>query len=229
MLLTTLFPAITLYLILFIATLSAPTTAQPYSRFSHKIRSLHPQYVHPTFHLLPQRWRRAQPINKPATTRLHRRGLPGAVYICTQENFRGDCAWIMPDNECHIPGTGNNSPESVGPDPGGYCVLWQKATCSGNQIATLKFPGLDTKVPDFGGIKCFANANGNGTANATSIVQNGALAGSGILAASLKEADARLPGGVGSLDAMKLKEVMADMEKDGFKEGMIGLEKGHYY
>ncbi|KAF1958900.1 hypothetical protein CC80DRAFT_21895 [Byssothecium circinans] len=226
---TMLIPAAALYLLLFIMSISAPTSALPHSRFSHTIRSLQPQYVHPTFHLLPRSWRRAQPVEK-RTTRLHRRGLPGAVYICTRENFRGDCAWTMPDNKCHIPGTGDNSPESVGPDPGGYCILWEKATCSGNQIATLRFPGLATQVPDFGGIRCYADSKNNNTMNANgTIINNGALAGNGILAPGQKDVDPRLSGGVGSLESKRLKEVLAEFDKDGFKEGMIGLKKGHYY
>ncbi|KAF2254497.1 hypothetical protein BU26DRAFT_400349, partial [Trematosphaeria pertusa] len=140
---------------------------------------------------------------------LQRRGLPGAVYICTDRNFRGDCAWIMPDNQCHIPGTGANAPKSIGPDPGGSCVLFKKADCTGNQVLTLRFPGLDWAIPEFGGLKC--------------------TVGSGILPAGNSQADPRLAGGTGSAERLKLKQILDGMEEDGFKEGMIGLEKGHYY
>jgi hypothetical protein len=206
-----LLPSVTLYTVILLSSLLAPTTALPLSKFSHKARSLHP-----TLHLLPRSWHLERLIDK-HVTRLLRRGLPGAVYICTQENFRGDCAWTNPDNKCHIPGTGSNSPKSIGPDPAGHCILWEKATCSGNEIQTLRYPGLETTVPDFGGIRCYANSDAI-TANSTSAASE-----------SLRIADPRLPGGSGSLDAKELKSVLTNMEKDGFKEGMIGLKKGHYY
>ena len=126
----------------------------------------------------------------------------------------------MPDNKCHIPGTGDNSPESIGPDPDGYCILWTSTMCDGNQIRTLRFPGLETAVPDFGSIKCYADVAGGGkNATLTPTGRKGVTAG----------ADPRLMGGTGSADALALKGVLADMEKEGFSQGMIGLKKGHYY
>ncbi|KAF2192154.1 hypothetical protein K469DRAFT_479550, partial [Zopfia rhizophila CBS 207.26] len=83
-----------------------------------------------------------------------RRGLPGAVYICTMPQFRGICGWVMPSSECHIPGTGTQAPQSIGPDPGGFCVLYEKADCTGNQVKQLQFPGQESNLPEFGGIKC---------------------------------------------------------------------------
>lgn len=134
----------------------------------------------------------------------------------------------MPDNQCHIPGTGANAPKSIGPDPGGSCVLFKKADCTGNQVLTLRFPGLDWAIPEFGGLKCLADGQG-GTGNGTGIVQNGGTVGSGILPAGNSQADPRLAGGTGSAERLKLKQILDGMEEDGFKEGMIGLEKGHYY
>ena len=133
----------------------------------------------------------------------------------------------MPSNECRIPGTGDGAPESIGPDPGGFCILYEKATCEGDQVATLRFPGLGSGLPTFGGLKCFANG---AQANMTGIVQNGGFAGSGIAPTGKNGAgDARLAGGVGSKRRKELKNIIAAMEEDGFSQGMIGLEKGIYY
>lgn len=203
------------YLVHFILGLVATTAAYPASRFKH-----HPQSL---------RYRNARYVKSLETrqSRLRRRGLPGAVYVCTDQNFRGDCSWIMPSTRCHIPGTANQAPESIGPDPGGFCILFQKADCTGNQIQTLRYPGLGSGIPTFGALKCYAD--GSGSANATSIVQNGGYAGSGILTAGKSDADPRLAGGVGSAERKALKSIMAEMELDGFKDGLIGLKKGHYY
>jgi len=97
----------------------------------------------------------------------------------------------------------------------------------GNQVATLRFPGLASNMPVFGGIKCFVD--GPPSRNATGILELGSQVGSGILPAGKNAADPRLSGGAGSLERKKLKEVMDVMEREGFKGGMIGLKKGHYY
>ncbi len=53
---------------------------------------------------------------------LHRRGLPGAVYTCTDTNFRGDCQWTAPTTQCRQPGPASLgfSIQSLGPDPVRY-------------------------------------------------------------------------------------------------------------
>lgn len=223
-----LFPTYVLCLVSFILSLVTPISAHPTSRFSHIIQDLGSEDSHTTH--TPRFWQRwtARPRKflEPRATRLRRRGLPGAVYICTDQNFRGDCSWIMPNNECHIPGTGEFAPESVGPDPGGFCILYEKATCTGNQVDTLRYPGLASNIPTFGGLRC--SADGQGT-NGTNIVQNGGAAGSGIAPPGKYDADPRLAGGVGSAERMQLQSVMAAMEEDGLSQGMIGLKKGHYY
>jgi len=86
---------------------------------------------------------------------LQRRGLPGAVYICTGPNFWGNCAWQGPSNSCRIIGTGAMAPESVGPDPGGFCQLYSNSGCSGNPVRSLRFPGAAGGLPHFQSIKCF--------------------------------------------------------------------------
>jgi hypothetical protein len=79
-------------------------------------------------------------------------------------------------------------------------------------------------MPAHMGLKCFADGQ-SAMGNSTMLAQNGTLA----TGRRLTEADPRLAGGFGSLDAKQLSQVLEDMEKDGFKEGMIGLKKGHYY
>ncbi|KAF2691968.1 hypothetical protein K458DRAFT_354131 [Lentithecium fluviatile CBS 122367] len=210
------------YLICLVSGLTTSTTAYPISRFSHHVRSLKSENIHRTPRLESRTSRLLHHLS-PRSTRLQRRGLPGAVYICTDQNFRGDCSWIAPNKQCHIPGTGEFGPESIGPDPGGFCILWSTATCSGNQIETLRFPGRATGMPAFMGLKCYAD--GEGSAGNTTIVQNGSAVGSGILS----DADPRLAGGFGSMEAKQLKKQLDQMEEDGFRQGMIGLRKGHYY
>jgi hypothetical protein len=207
------------YLVCLISILIASTTALPHSRFSHHTQTLNYRNARRT-PFLESRTSRLLHYLEPRSTSLQKRGLPGAVYICTDQNFRGDCSWIAPNSQCHIIGTGEFGPESIGPDPDGHCILFEKATCTGNQIETLKFPGRATGMPAFMGLMCFADVQGP-TGN-SSTVQNGTMAASG----RLWEADPRLAGGAGSLDAKQLKSVLGDMEKDGFKEGM---KKGHYY
>lgn len=146
--------------------------------------------------------------------------MPGAVYICTEDNFRGDCAWTAPNDRCHIVGTGNNSPKSIGPDEDGFCELFEKATCTGAKVKTLRFPGQASDIPTFMGLICHSDRPASG--NMTRLF-------SGMTPTSLNDDDPRLSGGVGSAERKQLEEVMDNMEKNGFKEGMIGLKKGHYY
>ncbi|KAF2110443.1 hypothetical protein BDV96DRAFT_500975 [Lophiotrema nucula] len=136
-----------------------------------------------------------------------KRGLPGAVYTCTDQNFSGDCGWIRPSTDCHIAGTGNFALESIGPDPGGYCILYQNMKCDGTQVKNLQFPGLSSGIPTFGSLACYAYGTGPGA-------QNAASGGSPIDAQGTKR---KLAGGIEA------------MEDDGFKEGFIGLRKKEYY
>ncbi|KAF2020348.1 hypothetical protein BU24DRAFT_127 [Aaosphaeria arxii CBS 175.79] len=153
---------------------------------------------------------------------LSKRGLPGAVYICTDPNFRGDCGWVAPSQECRIAGTGLQAPESIGPDPGGFCVLYADAACKGNQIATLRFPGIGSGVPAFSAIRCLGvQQEATKTANRLS---NTAQALKGVT-----QDDPRLAGGVGSMSRKRIKAQMERMEQDGFSEGLIGLRPGEYY
>ncbi|KAH7119930.1 hypothetical protein B0J11DRAFT_72473 [Dendryphion nanum] len=148
---------------------------------------------------------------------LHKRGLPGAVYICTGNNFQGNCGWNQPSTQCRIVGTGKFAPKSIGPDPGGFCNLYTSGDCTGNQIQTLRFPGAGNGFPDnLGSLQCFSE----GTSN---------VAEQAIGTASFNRDDKRLAGGVGSMERKRLKEQIEAMEKDGFSEGMIGLKKKMYY
>jgi hypothetical protein len=210
------------YLACLFLDLISPTTAHPFSRFSHNTHSIPYQDIRTPY--VESRTSRLLHHFSPRSTRLHRRGLPGAVYICTDQNFRGDCSWIAPNNDCHIIGTGEFAPESIGPDPDGFCIFYEKATCTGRQIETIRYPGRASEMPAFMGLKCFADGQA-AAANASSSAQGGRKGGS----AALAVADPRLAGGFGSMEAKQLKGVLDAMEKEGFKEGMIGLKKGHYY
>jgi hypothetical protein len=152
-----------------------------------------------------------------APTPLAKRGLPGAVYICTDQNFSGDCAWQMPSTQCRIPGTGDLAPESIGPDPGGFCITYVSSTCTGDQVSVIRFPGISSGLPGFGGLKCF-----KGAFELTNNRLEGAVVGN-------VKGDARLAGGEGSAEGEKVKKQLKEMRDDGFKEGFIGEKKGLYY
>ncbi|KAF2000230.1 hypothetical protein P154DRAFT_492300 [Amniculicola lignicola CBS 123094] len=173
-----------------------------------------PSSLHPHLHKYP-------------TLTLSKRGLPGAVYICTSPNFTGDCGWIMPSSAatCHIPGTGSQAPQSIGPDPGGVCTLYSSFECSGSIVATLKFPGLSSNLPTFGSLKC-ASDTVTGFNNGTTITLTGPDGGG---LEFKRKGDPRLAGGVGSKKRKEVEGLIQEMERDGFREGMIGLEKGVYY
>ncbi|KAJ4384250.1 hypothetical protein N0V86_001097 [Didymella sp. IMI 355093] len=158
------------------------------------------QIIFPSSHALPT---------------LQRRGLPGAVYTCSGENFSGSCGWSVPTTDCRIA-----TAKSIGPDPGGYCTLYKKFDCT-ESVRTLRFPGLSSDLPDYMSFKCGVGVGISGTvapqANATSGLSLKAL-----------PAD-RLAGGVGSTERKKHLQELQAMEKDGFSEGMIGLNKDMYY
>jgi hypothetical protein len=146
-----------------------------------------------------------------ALPNLQRRGLPGAVYTCTSTYFSGDCQWTPPNDRCIITGFGATGIKSIGPDPDGYCVLYDKFDCTGMQY-TVNFPGISGPggIPKFTAFKCYAGKASK-------------RAGVGIKEKEL------LAGGVGSADREEHKNEIEAMEQDGFSEGMIGLNKGVYY
>ncbi|KAJ4293212.1 hypothetical protein N0V90_008494 [Kalmusia sp. IMI 367209] len=226
MVLFSLFPVFIPYLFWLHCSILDPVAAHPTSRFSHDVQTLATREIHPDQVSTPKHIHRAQDVES-FTTRLRRRGLPGAVYICTKDNFRGDCAWTAPNDQCHIVGTGDNSPRSIGPDENGSCVLFEKATCTGNQVKSIRYPGLASNIPTFMSLKCYADDPP--AANATGTINNAGRVGGGILPAGKNDADPRLAGGLGSMERKNLKDIMDAMEKDGFSQGMIGLKKGHYY
>lgn len=152
-----------------------------------------------------------------ALPNLQRRGLPGAVYTCTSPYFTGDCQWTRPDDRCIIAGMGAQAIQSIGPDPGGYCFLYKRSDCVESAGDTIvKFPGLSApgsvpKFPDVQSLRCYARPAKR---------EDEAVEG------KVKQL---LAGGVGSADREEHKEEIEAMEKDGFSEGVIGLEKGVYY
>lgn len=150
-----------------------------------------------------------------ALPQLQPRGLPGAVYTCTAENFGGDCGWSLPTTNCRIA-----TAKSIGPDPGGYCTLYKGFDCT-DSVRTLRFPGASSGLPNYMSFKCGVGIGISGTV-APQAKANPDL--------SLKALPAdRLAGGVGSTEReAHLRELQA-MEKDGFSEGLIGLKKDMYY
>jgi hypothetical protein len=152
-----------------------------------------------------------------APSSLAKRGLPGAVYICTDQNFSGNCAWQLPSSQCRIAGTGKFAPESIGPDPGGFCVLYFGSSCEGFQARVIRFPGISSGLPPFKSLKCFKDGQK---------ITNGRLAPAVVAG---KKGDARLAGGEGSVEGLKVKKQLKEMRDDGFKEGFIGQKKRLYY
>jgi hypothetical protein len=149
-----------------------------------------------------------------ALPNLYRRGLPGAVYTCTGNNFGGDCAWSSPTSNCRIA-----SAVSIGPDPGGQCTLYSKFDCTG-KVTTLRFPGLGSNLPKYQSFMCVKDA---GAEQMPAPARNGTSLGALGLPA------ARLAGGVGSLERKVHEKEIMKMEANGFKHGLIGLKKHVYY
>ncbi|KAG9196845.1 hypothetical protein G6514_003819 [Epicoccum nigrum] len=58
-------------------------------------------------------------------------GNPGAVYTCSGPNFSGNCNYRMPNDVCF---TLTEKLQSIGPDMGGYYVIFDDSKCEGNLI-----------------------------------------------------------------------------------------------
>ncbi|KAF1841568.1 uncharacterized protein K460DRAFT_318680 [Cucurbitaria berberidis CBS 394.84] len=160
-----------------------------------------------------------------ARPNIERRGLPGAVYTCTRADFRGDCQWTAPTTQCRQQGPTSLGLglESFGPDPSTSCILYEKFDCTGNQVQTVRFPGISSGLPQFGAFRCSPErAQANNDLDVNLEVKGSAKAFDPL-------ADPRLAGGVGSMERKKNLRELKEMEKDGFKEGLIGLKKGVYY
>jgi hypothetical protein len=153
-----------------------------------------------------------------ARPNLLRRGLPGAIYTCDKQDFRGNCQWSAPSDRCIIQGPAGSGVVSIGPDPDGSCILYEKFDCTGNEIQTVRFPGIAVGIPTFAAFKCSANPQARNDITADLAVK-----------ALDPLADPRLSGGVGSAERQNHLEEIRRMEKDGFKEGLIGFRKGVYY
>jgi hypothetical protein len=57
--------------------------------------------------------------------------LPGGVYMCSGKDFtpgKGNCTWYPPSEECRY--SINYVPQSVGPDPSGYCRFYNDFNCA---------------------------------------------------------------------------------------------------
>ncbi|KAH7079191.1 hypothetical protein BKA63DRAFT_260310 [Paraphoma chrysanthemicola] len=152
---------------------------------------------------------------------LQRRGLPGAFYYCDAPNFQAGCSWMAPEDakNCHMQGGEGVGMMSIGPDPGTTCILYATVDCSVGEIRQLTFPGIASGVPkELRSIKCFANQ------------QTRAISPEDITVKAINPvADPRLAGGIGSMERLNHVDELKEMEKDGFKEGLIGFKKGFYY
>ncbi|KAF2275792.1 uncharacterized protein EI97DRAFT_378520 [Westerdykella ornata] len=103
---------------------------------------------------------RSTPAQSPSPIAIFpKRGLPGGVYICTGPDFTGYCGWNDPSSQCRIPGTGVQTPRSIGPDENGTCLLYSRGGCTGTIIASLRYPGLGSGVPEFASMRCFADSH----------------------------------------------------------------------
>ncbi|KZM25156.1 hypothetical protein ST47_g3705 [Ascochyta rabiei] len=60
-----------------------------------------------------------------------RSGIPGAVYVCSNAHFTGDCMYHAVSGECFAP---PSAPMSIGPDQGGHCVVFEGRECEGEII-----------------------------------------------------------------------------------------------
>ncbi|KAH7078496.1 hypothetical protein FB567DRAFT_631828 [Paraphoma chrysanthemicola] len=148
-------------------------------------------------------------------------GLPGAFYHCDAINFQAGCSWMMPENakRCHQQGGEGVGMMSIGPDPGTTCKLYATVDCSGAEIREISWPGIANGVPrELGSIRCFKSQQSRALPAEDSTPKALNLA-----------ADPRLAGGVGSMERLKHIKELREMEKDGFKEGLIGFKKGFYY
>lgn len=152
-----------------------------------------------------------------AQPHLQRRGIPGAYYTCTGSNFKGNCAWTAPTTRCRQQGGNGIGILSLGPDPGGFCNLYEKSDCSGTAIQAINFPGISSNMPQFGGFKCFSSGKRDASTNVPSTKKVNPLA------------DPRLSGGVGSADRLEHLAEIKEMENDGFRQGLIGWRKHVYY
>jgi hypothetical protein len=104
---------------------------------------------------------------------------------------------------------------SIGPDPDGSCILYEKFDCTGNEVRTVRFPGITGGLPTFAALKCFPNAQARRA---------------GVAVKALDPlADPRLAGGFGSAERLNHLEEIKRMEEDGFSQGLIGFKKGVYY
>lgn len=70
-------------------------------------------------------------LNFPSFSLTCTSGQPGAVYYCSGAKFGGDCVYRFPNDDCYAPST---APISIGPDEGGYCVLFEDRECKGTII-----------------------------------------------------------------------------------------------
>jgi hypothetical protein len=66
-------------------------------------------------------------------------GAPGGFWFCNQPNWNGQCKWIPPSKECTTLAFSSldERPNSIGPDWGGYCILYDKQGCTGDIVEVV--------------------------------------------------------------------------------------------
>ncbi|KAJ7430918.1 hypothetical protein FB451DRAFT_1574177 [Mycena latifolia] len=72
------------------------------------------------------------------------------AYVCTGENFTGQCNHITPPyNVCQpFSATGLTGYQSWGPDNGDTCIWYTGGSCTGTPSGNVYYPGY-SDVPDF--------------------------------------------------------------------------------
>ncbi|KAJ7203432.1 hypothetical protein C8J57DRAFT_1247677 [Mycena rebaudengoi] len=85
---------------------------------------------------------------EPTVAALEKRAV--GVFVCTGQNFSGQCNHISPPfNVCQpFSATGLTGYQSWGPDQGTTCLWYTGGSCTGTQSGAVNFPGY-TDVPDF--------------------------------------------------------------------------------
>jgi hypothetical protein len=67
------------------------------------------------------------------------KGLPGGFWFCNQPNWEGQCKWIPPFEGCMTLAFNSldERPNSIGPDWGGYCILYRDQGCIGDIVEAV--------------------------------------------------------------------------------------------
>lgn len=87
-------------------------------------------------------------------------GVPGGLYLCAGPRWTQCQAWMPPveAGRCHELAAGSVV-GSLGPDPGGYCVLYWGYGCEAKTaFKVVVFPGVAEKLERFASWRCGVGA-----------------------------------------------------------------------